>query len=597
MAATAKVPSKHGLQQPGGNIVGLVISAAGLIALILYVYTTHKDFDWSRGFNALAIYVALGIVAVFAIREFNNRPTDPRLWSLAIGYGVAVVMLTTLWVAGTPISGLIWGIVFTVFAAVATVLAVSTRDSTLPWQTWSVTAAASMAVAAAVTLIVPIIILYQPTWTYAIAVFVATSITILLLFLNERVFVKRQAILQALLDQLAKAKPSTSQFDFPALNLAALRYGGTLHDSRRAQPIAKPPANAPRTSRWPLFFSAIAYLVFCAIGYVLLLAPSCKLFGAEGCKPALIELALFWSQAQPPADAKLIEIVAIAGAAFLGAHIFTLRYLFKAALNTELNQFKWIRGALHILTGVVVAIIFYRALNETDWLKTLLSGNDSNLAALWLGVAFFAGMMPDLALTTLFRKLKLTGLKLTDEGVANSSVIVPVEIVDGIDYDIRYRLDENNIVDVQNLATYNPIALYVETPYGLGEVFDWVQQAQLCTQLGTKAYSELKIIGIRTIGQLEAQVAAGSADYVSMVGRAMYAGVPAERLRPITKPAKTSKPKKKKDGDTTPDPATPPPDLDPVCIKKAVATMCADPYIRGLRRLWEYVNAATVTRG
>lgn len=597
MAIAAKRPPQGGLNESSGNIIGFVVSAAGLVALLTYVYTTHKDFDWGRGFNAFAIYVALGIAVVFAIRELKGRATDPRLWSLSIGYGVAVAMLTTLWVAGTPITSFIWGLVFAVFAAFATVLAVSTRDSALPWQTWAVTAAASMAAAAAVTLTIPAFLNFHTQWIYVVAIFVATSITVLLLFLNERVFVKRKAILQALLDQFAKAKPSVSQFDYPALNLAALRYGGSLHDGRRNEPREIEAAAEPRTSRWPLFFSAIAYLVFCALGYLLLLAPLCKVFGLnQECRPAWIDLALFWSQTRPSGDTPdLIPIVAIAGAAFLGAHIFTLRFLFKAALNSELNQFKWIRGALHVLTGVVVAVVFYRVFSGTDLIKKIFD-DDKNAAALWLGLAFFAGWMPDLALTGMFRRLKITGLKFTDEDIYKSVSAVPVEVLDGVDYDIRYRLDENNIVDVQNLATYNPIALYVETPYSLAEIFDWVQQAQLCTQVGSKAYVELKSLGIRTIGQLETQVAAGSAAYVSMIGRALYAGVPADKLRPISKPVKAPKAKKKKDGDAGADPQPPAPDIDAQCVKKAVATMCADPYIRGLKRLWDYVNAGALKR-
>lgn len=600
MAKAVKRAPDDGRDQSKGSIVGFLICAVLLIALGTYAYLSLAPNDWNRAFNALAIYVALGLGGIFALRENNGRTTDARLWSLAIGYGVAVVMLTTLWVAGTPITGLIWGIAFAAFAVVATVLAVSTRESAVTWQTWSVTAAVCLTFAAAATLVAPYFLTTTTQWSYALAIFVATSITFLLLFLNERIFLKRKAILQALLKHLAKSKPSVSQFDFPALNLAALRYGGNLHDGRRVQEEQVSPAHEPSASRWPLFFSAIAYLVFCALGYLLLLVPICKVFGVvETCKPAWIDPNLFWGLAHTTPDDKLIETVAIAGMAFLGAHIFTLRFLFKAALNSELNQFKWIRAALHVLTGVVVAVVLYRVLSGTDWIQKLVPGKDSNAAALWLGVAFFAGIMPDFALNTLYRFLKLKGMKLTDEDIYKSVVVVPIEVVDGIDYEIRYRLDENNIVDVQNLATYNPIALYIETPYGMGEVFDWVQQAQLCTHVGSKAYFELKAIGIRTIGQLEAQVAAGSAAYVSMVGRAMYAGATAEQLRPITKSVKTPKPIKKKPGDTTPDPAAPAPplpEIDPACVKKAVATLCADPYIRGLRRLWEYVNAAPVSR-
>src|SRR5262249_40870266 len=81
-----------------------------------------------------------------------------------------------------------------------------------------------------------------------------------------------------------------------------------------------------------------------------------------------------------------------------------------------------------------------------------------------------------------------------------------IEVIDGIDSEVRSRLSQSHIVSMQNLATANPIMLFVETPYGVYQIIDWVAQAQLCAVLGPKALMELWKLGIRTIFDLERAV-------------------------------------------------------------------------------------------
>lgn len=365
-----------------------------------------------------------------------------------------------------------------------------------------------------------------------IAAFLALALPFALFVSRHVVRTQRAALYN---DIAATLFPEGGSESWPQLEVVRTKYAtgrGGEGGTRNGANLVADANRDPRT----LVFTAIFFCAFSFMGFALLLVPPDSLAGGTVVAWHPLQLAFlsntpFWAgEGQGDVGARQVQLVA--AFAFLGAYITSAQYLIRQLLNFELGAIAFLRAAFQLFLGVVVAVTAYRALVElVGNLNGVLGGAASASAASgwWLGAAFLVGLAPEAGLSWIADQLKLRLRKRVNLASLNSALIAPLEVIDGIDSGIRFRLEESNIYDVQNLATQNPIELCVDTPYSLLQIFDWVLQAQLCTVVGGRSFEGLRAHNIRTIFDLERAVLADNApsDYVLAIGTVLFANASA----------------------------------------------------------------------
>jgi hypothetical protein len=216
------------------------------------------------------------------------------------------------------------------------------------------------------------------------------------------------------------------------------------------------------------------------------------------------------------AGQRLRELSLIGGLAFAGAYLAAIRGYMRGLAVFDLSAFTFIRYTVESIVSVVFILAIYRAFPDPTLGISLLPQTPDpqgsqvpatlpDISRIWLILAPVLGYLPDSASKFALLRLQslLSWVKMDDDRFNKITRITPLDALDGIDYATRFRLQECGIYDVQGLATYNPIMLHIESPYGIYQAVDWIAQAQLCHLVGIEKFLVLREMQIRTIFDLE----------------------------------------------------------------------------------------------
>ena len=175
---------------------------------------------------------------------------------------------------------------------------------------------------------------------------------------------------------------------------------------------------------------------------------------------------------------------------WLGAYVYSVERTIRHYLTNDLSPSVYIaatrRFVVAFVVGAVLSIAFTVLANvdrpfAAESQKLLAS--DTRLVLVYM-VTFITGLLPERGMRWLIANAgKALGQRQKER---EQRALTEIE---GISYWHRGRLEDEGVENVQNLATAHLLTLIVRTPYDVGQLVDWTDQAILLSYT-TESQSE-----------------------------------------------------------------------------------------------------------
>jgi hypothetical protein len=178
--------------------------------------------------------------------------------------------------------------------------------------------------------------------------------------------------------------------------------------------------------------------------------------------------------------------------AYLGWYVWTVATIFARIATMELVPATYYSLLIRLAVAIFVAVVF-RHLFEFMLPSSATATTFHAEAA-----GFAAGLFPESLLrsiTTWLRKAFLVKSEIPPE--------LALDLIQGISPYRKLRLFEIGFDNCTNLATANPLTLYLASDLNLTEVIDWIAQAQLLVRFGAAKFATLQANGYRTVIDLK----------------------------------------------------------------------------------------------